>query len=294
MTGLRRFLFLLIITTLCGSLIPQELNEENEEIKNLRERILTLERENRFLSIKLNRLDEKLTRQGDSILNLIKNKSSEIARIEKQLSSKIEYTDSSSAQRYSNLDESLSTNTIYWLIGFLLLLAISLIVFYLLRKRISSETRNIDKQIATTRKELEEEGIKLDNKLLEILNSQLKVIENEKRLGPEEKDHSLALKVADEIVRIEKNLANMDSNLKGHKQLNASIERIKDNFEASGYEIVEMLNKPYSEGINASVSFRIDENLSRERQIITRIIKQQVNYRGKMIQTSQIEVSQGE
>ncbi|MCC7515672.1 MAG: hypothetical protein IT212_13365 [Bacteroidia bacterium] len=141
---------------------------------------------------------------------------------------------------------------------------------------------------------MEEEGIKLDGKLIEILTTQLKVLENNKIQDPAVKDHSLALKIADEIVRIEKNLSNMDPEIKGYKQLEASVKRIKDNFDANGYELVEMLNKPYDQGMKVVANFRPDENLKSGEQIITRIIKPQINYKGSMIQSAQIEVSQGE
>src|SRR5690606_35858018 len=105
-------------------------------------------------------------------------------------------------------------------------------------------------------------------------------------------DHKLALKVADEIVRIQKNLERMDGNTKGLKQLSASVKRIQDNFAANGYELVEMIGKEYNEGLKASVNFIQDEDFDENKKIITRIIKPQVNYNGTMIQTAQIEVTE--
>ena len=86
----------------------------------------------------------------------------------------------------------------------------------------------------------------------------------------------------------------MDSSIKGFKQLKASVDRIKDNFIANGYELIDMLNKPYDPGLKVIANFRPDENLKKGEQIITRIIKPQVNYKGAMIQSAQIEVTQGE
>ena len=64
-------------------------------------------------------------------------------------------------------------------------------------------------------------------------------------------------------------------------------------FSSNGYDIVEMLGQPYDEGLKASVNFIPDEDLNKNEQIITKIIKPQVNYQGVMIQAAQIEVSQG-
>jgi hypothetical protein len=78
---------------------------------------------------------------------------------------------------------------------------------------------------------LEEESIKLDSKLVEVLETQLKLKQEEKQIistnASNEIDHSLALKVADEIIRIQKNLQQMDANTKGLKQLTASVKEFK-------------------------------------------------------------------
>ena len=86
----------------------------------------------------------------------------------------------------------------------------------------------------------------------------------------------------------------MDAETKGLKQLSASVIRIQDNFKANGYEMIDMLNKPYDQGMKVSANFIPDETLKAGEQIITRIIKPQVNFNGVMIQSAQIEVSQGE
>jgi len=125
----------------------------------------------------------------------------------------------------------------------------------------------------------------------------MKLIQEERKTSIEktaEPDHSLPLKVADEIIRIQKNLSNMDPEIKGLKQLTASVQRIKDNFEANGYELVEMLGKRYDLGMKVSANFRPDQNLKPGEEIITRIIKPQVNFKGIMIQSAQIEVSVAE
>lgn len=140
------------------------------------------------------------------------------------------------------------------------------------------------------KKKIQEESIKLDDKLLKLFERQIaNVPQNE---GSGKFDHSLALKVADEIVRIELNMSRMDSSIKGHKQLAKAVERIKDNFKANGYEIVDLLGKPYNEGMKVSANFVVDEDLEEGKQIITGITKPQVNYNGKMIQAAQITVSQ--
>lgn len=61
---------------------------------------------------------------------------------------------------------------------------------------------------------------------------------------------------------------------------------------AKGYEIVDMLGKHYNDGMKVIANFVPDENLEEGEQVITKIIKPQINYNGVMIQAAEIEVSQ--
>ena len=169
-------------------------------------------------------------------------------------------------------------------------------VTYWLTRRIKrgantiGEVRKVQDTLQAAQAKMLEESVKLDNKLLEIAEKQLETAPQVTNKA--EQDHSLALKVADEIVRIELNMSRMDASVKGYKQLGKAVQRIKDNFSANGYEIVDMLGKPYSEGMKVTANFVSDEGLKPGEQVITGITKPQINYNGKMIQAAQITVSQ--
>lgn len=194
------------------------------------------------------------------------------------------------------LDKNINTQWIYGIVSLLFFILILLLIYLLLIKRISRSSQMNVQMLTQTRKALEEEGIKLDNKLVELLENQIKTIEFKSNVSDETNDdnHSLVLKVADEIIRIQKNISNMDSNVKGMKQLSASVKRIQDNFFANGYELVDMIGKDYQEGMNVIANFVTSDELETGVQRITRIIKPQVNYNGVMIQAAQIEVTIGE
>ena len=87
-------------------------------------------------------------------------------------------------------------------------------------------------------------------------------------------------------------LSKTDSSVAGHRQLSRSIAQMKDNLKANGYELVDMLGKEYHDGMKVTANIVDDENIPEGKQIITGIIKPQINYQGKMIQSAQITVSQ--
>jgi hypothetical protein len=197
-------------------------------------------------------------------------------------------------QNVATLDKELRDKLIYLIAAITVILLISGLLFYLLRKKMASQGEDLTKGLLETRTSLEEEFVKIDSKLVEIFESKMQLADVSADTGNRQVDHSLVIKVADEIVRIQKNISRMDEKTKGLKQLSASVKRIQDNVAANGYEIVEMLGMPYNEGMKVSATFVPDVDLEAGTQVITRIIKPQINYQGVMVQSAQIEVSQGE
>jgi hypothetical protein len=285
-----------------------ELLELKEDVESLRgevqglidknasaeRRILGLRNINSQLLSQIDSLSATSSKNADANENL----QSQLENQNTKLSGEISATKESTSQRVTELDKALSKNTIYWVMAVIILGLLTLLVFLLLRKQMTDNESSITAKITQTRQKLEQEGIRLDEKLVEVMERQLKLAQEDRSSEindrNSEQDHSLALKVADEIVRIEKNISQMDESTKGLKQLSKAVERIRDNFAANGYEMVDMIGKPYDEGLKVTANFRPDETLESGMRIITRIIKPQVNYKGAMIQSAQIEVSQGE
>ena len=211
----------------------------------------------------------------------------------KDINGKIDATDNNVRVN----QDMLQSRTLWGIMIVIILLALVTTGSYLLAKRIKSGDTSIDEvrkaqgALEVAQKKMQEESIKLDNQMLAIVQKQLES-KPTTSVGTAVPDHSLALKVADEIVRIELNMSRMDSSIKGYKQLSKAVERIKDNFNANGYEIVDMLGKPYNEGMKVIAEFVLNEDLEEGQQIITGITKPQVNYNGIMIQAARITVSQ--
>ena len=57
--------------------------------------------------------------------------------------------------------------------------------------------------------------------------------------------------------------------------------------------MVDLLNKPYDPGMKLTAKFKEDKTLKHGEQIITRIIKPQINYNDSTIQEAEVEVSIG-
>lgn len=209
-----------------------------------------------------------------------------------ELSEKVD----SQAQELESSRTTVSNISVIGIIAAIVIALAIIITTVLLRKKISkgddalASLSKAQNTIQEAQVKMQEEIVKLDSQMIQTVESLMKQ-QSTKGSGGEE-NHALALKVADEITRIELNMAHMDPSVKGYKQLAKAVERIKDNFKANGYEIVDILGKPYDEGMKVVASFVSDDSIEEGKQIITGITKPQVNYNGKMIQSAQITVSQ--
>jgi len=283
------------------SIIKNNILEQQKEIDVLNKTIsnqwIVIGRQKKNISA-LQEENKSLFTSTYSLSLLIQTNGDNIIINSKELGTKIQEAGQKADTQIAQLDNNVEKNRLYWIIATLATLLLGGIIYWLLGKRISSSKTDVETQIRSTKASLEEESVKLDNKLVEVLETQLKLQQESSKAQPvasnEKADHSLALKVADEIVRMQKNLTQMDEKTKGLKQLNSSVQRIQQNFAANGYELVEMLGKEYNEGMKVTANFTPNEDLETGKQIISRIIKPQVNFKGEMIQAAQIEVSVGE
>lgn len=281
--------------------IQLSLENQQQEIKHLSSELSSLVSLTNQQRLALRNLDKKydsLLTRTESQKGLIESNTTNINAIASDLGTQIQETGQKADNQIAQLDSSVEKNRLYWIIATLATLLLGGLVYWLLGKRIKSSKTDVETQIRNTKASLEEESVKLDNKLVEVLETQLKLQQETAKSQPvasnEKADHSLALKVADEIIRIQKNLGRMDESTKGLKQLNSSVQRIQDNFASNGYELVDMLGKEYHEGMKVTANFIPSEDIETGKEIITRIIKPQVNFKGAMIQSAQIEVSIGE
>lgn len=280
-------LFIGLFTSLVYANTVETESDLNAEINTLKSQLKTVQTANLALKDSVMRINMQLNANIDSVNSLkvqlmdlsmtVEEKSSSLSEDIGATNSNLEVTQESNRKGFRKYAFYVGGVFLATLFGFLVL-----ILF--LRNRMNRGSATIN-EIKSVQKRIQEESLKLDNKLISI-------IEKENIESVESGDHSLAMKVADEVVRIEMNLFRMDKSIKGYKQLSKAVERIKNNFTAQGYEIVDMLGATYNEGMRINADFVIDESLAVGSRIITSITKPQINYMGKMIQKAIVTVSQ--
>ena len=274
----------------------------NNIISSLRTDINALKEENQSLKSENQNLIKRIGAVESSIKSIMgdlseaENVSNELKKEISQNSEAITASNSELGARIDDANDSVNaqsksikSKTTIGIIVALFVLAVSALLTLLLHKKGAN-------RIEALRAQSEKINEEIVNKFATEMSDMQKLSSSVSALSSSgvsaENEQDLIKTLADRITFMEMTLYKMDSGIRGHKQLTRSISQMKDNLKASGYEIVDMLGKPYNEGMKAVASFEDDESLEEGARIITKVIKPQINYNGVMIQNAQITVSQ--
>ena len=273
------------------------LSKANKRIDNLESQLKTEKEEREQLQKDLGEALKSINSQKaiiDSLSEKVNANTETIKSKAELLGTKIDEANTSLGKKADSSD--VQTKTIGGGILLLILALLGSLIYYLLHKRINKGNANVEALKEKAEKINEDILNQFSHEMDEMqkISSSLEEISKSSTSsgGDSAKDHSLILTLADRITFMEMTLFRMDPSVKGHKPLSKSIKQMKDNLYANGYEIVEMLGKPYSDGMKVTANFIEDEDLEEGQRIITAVIKPQINYKGKMIQAANITVSQ--
>ena len=232
-----------------------------------------------FDELKLN-LDQK----SKELDNAINEANALITKVNEERKNQIITLDNS-------ISKTISKRSLYWLIAILLILIIIASIFFFLKSKVAQQQDSLS-SVKDTQEKLENEAIQLYTKLIQILEQKLEVAQQQPQ-KTQEVDHSLPLKLGEEIHRMRKRLKLMDES-QGTKVLNKRIESLEEKINDMGYEIVNLEGKPYDERMTLNVLNIIEsDDLSLDEKIISRVIKPRVKYNGEIKQPGDVEVTQG-
>lgn len=252
-----------------------DLYEKLDHLKNnLSDITYTINEIDSKYDLKLNEFNKNI----DSIYSEIKTINNNINGLNKTLLTK------ANSSQILEIEGDIHQKVLYWLISILLLLLILLVLFIFFRLKILKQKDSLS-DIINAQNKLHEQSIELDEKMISILEKQM----DESNFRPST-DHSLPLKVANEIQRIRNRIKYMDAGDHSTKVIIKRIESLEEEIKKHNYDIIQLEGKDYIEGMRIHANFINDKNLSANEQIISRVIKPQVNYKGQILQIAEAEV----
>jgi len=197
-----------------------------------------------------------------------------------------------SEQQYQAFDKTINIRTLYWLLGTVFLIITIVSIFYILKSKMSDQGDSL-LLVKMTQEKLENETLQLDTRLIQILEQKLDLA----TIHPQEAndvDHTLPIKLGEEIHRMRKRLKTMEES-QGTKVLGARIESLEIKLNDSGYEIIDLLGRKYDDGMElGNAQFIPDDSLKAGDRVITRVIKPQISFNGEIICPADVDISQGD
>lgn len=265
-------------------------NDIRNSSKTIDNKIKTLEKEleSRTLQLKsaVNQDINKSNLRIDELREIITTVSDSISATANTIISVKSETDT----KISSIYETISKHKLYWAIAIMFILLIVIAVFLFLKLKMIEQSDSLS-VVKSTQEQLENEAIKLDEQIIDLIEKQLSVLELQPQQS-KEIDHSLPIKLGEEIHRMRKRLKTMEES-HGTKILDKRIESLEEKLNDMGYEIVNLEGKPFYEGMTVKGRFILDENLKDGEEIITRVIKPQIDYKGILVQAADVDISQG-
>jgi hypothetical protein len=261
------------------------ITNNNDAYENIKSSFLSMKAKTKTQISEINTRHQNLINKMNSNLETLNDSLT-------HLNTNISESNKNTLSQIENINLTISKNSLYWLITIFLIALTVLLLSLFLKNKISQSNINLFDQIDKTKKYLDNESIKLDSKLIKILENQISVIKDEKK-EEKEIDHSLPIQVGLEIYRMRKRIKYMPEETKGINALKNALERLEDEFKSNGYDIVDLLNKPFNDGLTVEAKFFPSDELKAGEKIITKVIKPQINYKGILVFQSKIEVTEG-
>ena len=203
--------------------IPQDIRVKFGELENLNKQALEQINQIKAESLKQQKaLISKITEQDEQHQLQIKTLNDDLKILETKLQDSIKahtqtveelnQLNKSTAETTATINDSIATRTIIVLIGLLLALGLIATSYLLLRKKQAKSTEDLSSQVKLALdnvRQTEENIVKSDIQLADCLHEVLIQLKEQAKVTPvvqqnSEPDHSLPLKLADEIHRMRK------------------------------------------------------------------------------------------
>ena len=292
--------------------IQQDIRVKFGELENLNKQVLeqlnqikaeSLKQQKALIS-KINEKDEQHQLQIKTLnddLKVLETKLQDSIKAHTQTVEELNQLNKTTTQATTTINEIIFTRTIAALIGLLLALGLIATSYFLLRRKQAQSTEDLSSQVKLALKNVrqtEENIVKSDIQLADRLHEVLIQLKEQAKITPvlqqnNEPDHSLPLKLADEIHRMRKRLTALPEDTKGLKPLSKSLERLEDELSEQGYEIIDHTGMEFSENLSIQSRFIPSDDLEHGQSIISKVVTPQVNFKGVMIRMADVEVNVG-
>ena len=284
--------FAILLFSSLGAFAQVTQEDLEKEIKPLTQKVTSLQAENSKLKSEIGALNSKLSnahKSIDSLRSQTQENSNAISQTANELGIKIKETGDKNEGKITEVQDSLSKNSLYGIIGVLSAILLSGLLYWLLSKRQQTDKNQLSNIINSTKTELNQESAKLDVQLLDVIEKQLKVADKLNATEPKI-DHTFHKNSANELQRIANYANTLDPESQEAVALQGSLGRLRNYFNSSDYEITDFTGQEYDQRLPIKIKdSKFDEGIEKGKEIIVKTWKPLIKYQGNKIQEAEVD-----
>lgn len=292
------------------AVLEEAVDEHQAEIKGLK----PLNEDFSDSADQLNQLEKKISQLSTMVNQIVEEHRTRINEVEKEseatlarLEKELDFNENDISRKVFDTEEEVGDlkNNLYnygrYAIIVLAVLALTTLIALLAGLRAAGRARLASRQVNEKNLQLEEKFQKqadlIDSRLIKILEKQIPLLPDktlQDQGASEPADHVLAIALGEEIYNIMKRRKELSLDSEAFEPVKRSLRKMWSTFKDKGYEVVDFHEKPYSKDMEAEAEFILTHELLPGEQIVSRVKRPLIKYKGKTIQKARIDVLVGE
>ncbi len=278
--------------------LEADLSGFNETISQVES---SLEELSSRMETELEKQQEQVDQTQQDLENRLQDLSQKIGHTDQDIVTRLDRTDS----RLETFEDLVEERTLYLgatTLGAVLLGLSGFVLGIFSRRRAKKLDQKSEEKNQELREEFQQQQAMLDSRLAELLEMQTALIpepgqhppDQERQKEAEAMDHSLAIHLGEELYKMIQRVRKLPPEDQATKELKSYISRLYKFFKQKGYDIVDLEGKHYTEDMEAKPEFVLTHEMLPGEQVVSRVKKPLIQYRGETIQEAEIEVLMGE
>lgn len=300
-------LFLLLILCVLSDLIYAQTDSIKLCQADLMEKMVLMEKNMQELSISYRTLQKQSRRNSAEIQNIsnavvavdcLRQKQHDSLRIvidnceqqQMKLDEKVTEANLDMRNKLLSMADILDFRTLIGAIAALCLLAIIIVIWMLIRRRVNRNTKAIN-DVVMSQKVILAESQSIQAELLACV----RVLTMDTSANSLDVERSMVFQIAEGLAILDTNISNiflLNSNCDGCDKLKLFADQVRTVLSSIGYQVDNLIGMPYDDNLHVVATFVNDSSYSKGSRVITAVKVPHITFHGVTVQKAHVVVTQ--
>lgn len=297
-------LFLLLILCVLSDMIYAQTDSIKLCQADLMEKMVLMEKNMQELSISYRTLQKQSRRNSAEIQNIsnavvavdcLRQKQHDSLRIvidnceqqQMKLDEKVTEANLDMRNKLLSMADILDFRTLIGAIAALCLLAIIIVIWMLIRRRVNRNTKAINDVVMSQKVILaESQGVQAE------LLACIRALTMEASANSLDVERSTVFQMADGLAVLDANIFHLNSSCDGYDRLKSFADQVRTVLSSVGYQVDNLIGKPFDDNLHIVATFVNDSSYSKGSRVITAVKVPHITFHGVTVQKAHVVVTQ--